>query len=101
MNNFWKYIKTVAIVMGVSMMAYYGYKQIRMRVADLKNGFEGSCTACEPVAEMNKKLVQERDEARRLYCRAVEEIEHGMTNETERMVADYLGWDCFNDNKNA
>ena len=76
-------------------------KHLRMRVADLKNGFEGSCTACEPVAEMNKKLVQERDEARRLYCRAVEEIEHGMTNETERMVADYLGWDCFNDNKNA
>jgi hypothetical protein len=29
MNNFWKYIKTVAIVMGVSMMAYYGYQQIR------------------------------------------------------------------------
>ena len=72
-------------------------KHLRMRVADLKNGFEGSCTACEPVAEMNKKLVQERDEARRLYCRAVEEIEHGMTNDTERMVADYLGWDCFKD----
>ena len=33
-------------------------KHLRMRVADLKNGFEGSCTACEPVAEMNKKLVQ-------------------------------------------
>ena len=43
-----------------------------------------------------ERLRKERDEARRLYCRAVEEIEHGMTNETERMVADYLGWDCFN-----
>jgi hypothetical protein len=29
MNNFWKYIKAVAIVMGVSVMAYYGYQQIR------------------------------------------------------------------------
>ena len=40
-------------------------KHLRMRVADLKNGFEGSCTACEPVGEMNKKLIEERDEARR------------------------------------
>ena len=48
--------------------------------------------------ELVEKLRKERDEARRLYCRAVEEIEHGMTNETERMVADYLGWDCFKDN---
>lgn len=39
-------------------------KHLRMRVADLKNGFEGSCTACEPVAEMNRKLMEERDEAR-------------------------------------
>ena len=45
-----------------------------------------------------ERLTTERDEARRLYCRAVEEIEHGMTNETERMVADYLGWDCFKEN---
>ena len=47
-----------------------------------------------------ERLRAERDEARRLYCRAVEEIEHGMTNETERMVADYLGWDCFKENTN-
>jgi hypothetical protein len=47
------------------------------------------------------RLTRERDEARRLYCRAVEEIEHGMTNETERMVADYLGWDCFKEDSNA
>jgi len=45
-----------------------------------------------------ERLQQERDEARRLYCRAVEEIEHGMTNETERMVADFLEWDCFKEN---
>ena len=37
-------------------------KHLRMRVADLKNGFEGSCAACEPVGEMNRKLVEERDE---------------------------------------
>ncbi len=29
MNTFWKYIKAAAIVMGVSVMAYYGYQQIR------------------------------------------------------------------------
>ena len=47
-----------------------------------------------------KALINERDEARRLYCGAVEEIEHGMTNETQREVADFLGWDCFKENIN-
>jgi len=41
------------------------------------------------------RLTKERDEARRLYCAAVEEIEHGMTNETKGMVADHFGWDCY------
>jgi hypothetical protein len=39
-------------------------KHLRMRVADLKNGFEGSCTACEPVGEMNRKLNQELSKIR-------------------------------------
>jgi hypothetical protein len=38
---------------------------LRLHIEDLKNGFEGSCMACEPVGEMNKKLRAERDEARR------------------------------------
>lgn len=59
-----------------------------------------SGTLFERAANEIEQLRKERDEARRLYCRAVEEIEHGMTNETERMVADYLGWDCFRENTN-
>ena len=31
-------------------------KHLRRRISDLKEGFEGSCTAGEPVGEMNKKL---------------------------------------------
>lgn len=31
-------------------------KHLRRRIDDLKEGFEGSCVACEPVGEMNKKL---------------------------------------------
>lgn len=31
-------------------------KHLRRRISDLKEGFEGSCMACEPVGEMNKKL---------------------------------------------
>lgn len=31
-------------------------KHLRRRIDDLKEGLEGSCTACEPVGEMNKKL---------------------------------------------
>ena len=42
------------------------------------------------------RLTAERDEARRLWCMAVEEIERGMTNETRYEVAESKGWDCFN-----
>ena len=69
-------------------------KHLRMRVADLKNGFEGSCTACEPVAEMNKKLVQERDEARWEVC--------GFHHLTGFLAGDYAnsrGWNYFNDER--
>jgi len=41
---------------------------LRQQVEAIKNGFEGSCYACEPVGEMNKKLQRERDEARREIC---------------------------------
>lgn len=41
---------------------------LRQQVENIKNGFEGSCYACEPVGEMNKKLLKERDSARRLFC---------------------------------
>lgn len=69
-------------------------KHLRMRVAELKNGFEGSCTACEPVAEMNKKLVQERDEARWEVC--------GFHHLTGFLAGDYAnsrGWNYFNDER--
>jgi len=42
--------------------------ELRQQVEAIKNGFEGSCYACEPVGEMNKKLQRERDEARREIC---------------------------------
>ena len=67
-------------------------KHLRMRVADLKNGFEGSCTACEPVGEMNRKLMEERDEARREVC--------GFHHLTGFLCGDYAnsrGWDCWKD----
>ena len=69
-------------------------KHLRMRVADLKNGFEGSCTACEPVGEMNKKLVEERDEARWEVC--------GFHHLTGFLAGDYAisrGWNYFNDER--
>jgi len=66
-------------------------KHLRMRVADLKNGFEGSCTACEPVGEMNKKLVEERDEARRTVCR--HNYIRGGINPLQ--YAQMMDWDCY------
>ena len=72
-------------------------KHLRMRVADLKNGFEGSCTACEPVAEMNKKLVQERDEARREAMLLLSD-----RASTKEMNAEYKkrGWEYLKENTN-
>lgn len=37
----------------------------------------------------------ERDEARRLYCAAVEEMERGLSNDSRRDVAKARGWDCY------
>ena len=42
-----------------------------------------------------ERLREERDEARRLYCKAVEEIERGMSNDSARDVARARDWDCF------
>ena len=39
--------------------------ELEVRIKSIKEGFEGCCTACEPVGEINKKLREERDEARR------------------------------------
>ena len=39
--------------------------------------------------------MQERDEARRLYCAAVEEMERGLSNDSRRDVAKARGWDCY------
>jgi hypothetical protein len=47
---------------------------LRLHIEDLKNGFEGSCMACEPVGEMNKKLRAERDEARRDHLGLLKEV---------------------------
>jgi hypothetical protein len=65
-------------------------------IGRLREELDTRIAMCDMRSKKIIELTNERDEARRLYCRAVEEIEHGMTNETERMVADYLGWDCFN-----
>ena len=48
--------------------------ELRQQVENIKNGFEGCCNACEPVGEMNKKLREERDEARRVLKAIVEEF---------------------------
>jgi regulator of replication initiation timing len=42
---------------------------LRLRIEDLKNGFEGSCVTCEPVGELNKKLRDEFD----LYHKTTDE----------------------------
>jgi hypothetical protein len=49
-----------------------------------------------------ERLRAERDEARRLYCIAFQEITEnlGEKNTTES-IAEEMGWDCFKENTNA
>jgi hypothetical protein len=64
--------------------------ELEVRIKSIKEGFEGCCTACEPVGEINKKLREERDEARREVC--------GFHHLTGFLSGDYAisrGWDCY------
>jgi len=69
---------------------------LHQHIKDIKEGFEGCCNACEPVGEMNKKLREERDEARRLVCRHTKK-----TYRTLREMAEERGWDCYKENTNG
>lgn len=46
-------------------------------------------------ADEIERLRGERDEARRLYCEAVEDIERGLSNDSRRDVARARGWECY------
>jgi hypothetical protein len=50
---------------------------------------------CREAADEIEQLRNERDEAQRLYCAAVEEMERGLSNDNRRDVAKALGWDCY------
>jgi hypothetical protein len=67
---------------------------LRLHIEDLKNGFEGSCMACEPVGEMNKKLRAERDEARRKFCEMMSNNSR-LEFTTPQWFAEEENWDCF------
>lgn len=73
--------------------AYAEIEDLRARIERLREGFEGSCTACEPVGEMNRRLLSERDEARREIC--------GHSYDDPRGVARDRGWDCYKENTNG
>jgi hypothetical protein len=87
--------------------------ELEVRIKSIKEGFEGCCTTCEPVGEINKKLREERDEAwllngrifneierlraerdhlRRLYC---EYQASTIVGRTPQRQAENLEWDCF------
>ena len=67
---------------------------LRLQIEDLKYGFEGSCMACEPVGEMNKKLRDERDNARRMYCKIMSDISR-IQKCTPQWFAEEENWDCY------
>lgn len=73
--------------------AYAEIQRLQRMLVDIKQGFEGCCNACEPVGEMNKKLREERDEARRQLCSW--EADRSRIVESSIDVANRYGWDCF------
>jgi len=95
---------------------------LRQQIEDLKNGFEGSCMACEPVGEMNKKLrnelterihmcdmrsekiielTAELDDARREICQLKGTVRwnHYFPHFDPKGYAKNRGWDCHKDYK--
>jgi len=68
-------------------------EDLRRRVKELKEGFEGCCTACEPVGEMNRQLRKERDEARR-------EILESLHPDLRESYAAARKWDYLKENTN-
>lgn len=82
--------------------------ELEVRIKSIKEGFEGCCTACEPVGEINKKLREERDEARQLFCE--DRFHYGKHHRpvngdlvvctTPQEIAADLGWDCYKEKIN-
>jgi len=72
--------------------------ELRQQVEELKNGFEGCCYACEPVGEMNKKLLKERDEARRDCCWSEANTRY-WNRPTPHEYATLRNWNCFDKKK--
>jgi chromosome segregation ATPase len=64
--------------------------ELRQQIENIKNGFEGGCYLCEVVGEMNKKLLAERDDARREVCESEQ-----YCVDRSREEARARGWDCF------
>jgi hypothetical protein len=75
------------------------YHALKLRLEHIKEGFEGCCNACEPVGEMNKKLREERDEARREVC-DLKTFNYNNTI-TPYSYADLRKWDCYKENTNV
>ena len=82
----------------------------REKIARIMSGLEGCCMTCEPVGVRNQQMegmlevmreqvehyVSERDEARQMYCEAMEKYD----GKRPEWIADQYGWDCFKENTN-
>ena len=64
-------------------------------ITEIKEGFEGCCNACEPVGLMNKKLREERDEARLNLCDMYTRTQPTGCQMKAEDYAHDNDWDCF------
>lgn len=75
--------------------AYAKIVAFQRKLADIKQGFEGCCTACEPVGALNQQLRKERDEARLEVCTL---SSNGSIDDASRQ-AKARGWDYLAEEK--
>lgn len=49
----------------------------------------------DEIAEVIERLINERDEARRMYCGFAEYNERGSEDSSKEDIAHALGWNCY------
>jgi len=84
-------------------MLYHEIEELELEIERLRNELTERIHMCDMRSEKIIELTDERDEARRMYCKAVaDHYEYACNAEldgagpyTQKDVAKDEGWDCF------
>jgi len=76
---------------------------LREKIQRIKEGYEGSCSTCEPVGVLNDKLKEERDDARIDVCILMSGSPMPTNFDHDKALAHARsqGWDCMDTRENT